>query len=201
MNLYLPDQILLTQARRVLEKKHYKFFDGQELNLIGVRRKDGVVNSFDDAMLVIHRSNGGHSIRKFEITTDPGKFWLENPENKNGTAILIPGQYLATWKIGLHRGQYEALVQTRPVRVWRDSNRDAVLDYNAQVSETGIFGINVHRSNPKDASVQVDKWSAGCQVFARAADFDTFMDLCRRSVDKTGPFFSYTLLDEADFYA
>ena len=32
-------------------------------------------------------------------------------------------------------------------------------------------------------SVQVDKWSAGCQVIAANADFKLFMEICRKARD------------------
>jgi hypothetical protein len=39
----------------------------------------------------------------------------------------------------------------------------------------------------------VDKWSAGCQVFANSKDFAIFVDLSKKSGLK---FFTYTLLEE-----
>ena len=35
------------------------------------------------------------------------------------------------------------------------------------------YGINIH--NAGASSTQVDKWSAGCQVFSHSADFEEFM--------------------------
>jgi hypothetical protein len=46
-----------------------------------------------------------------------------------------------------------------------------------------------------EASLTVDKWSAGCQVFARTADYARAMDLIQQSAAGWGPKFSYTLLD------
>ena len=42
----------------------------------------------------------------------------------------------------------------------------------------------------------VDRWSAGCQVFASAGDFAKFMELVEKSAEEYGPSFSYTLLME-----
>jgi hypothetical protein len=42
----------------------------------------------------------------------------------------------------------------------------------------------------------IDKYSAGCQVFANAADFGTFMALCQKHSQLYGNRFSYTLLNE-----
>jgi hypothetical protein len=63
--------------------------------------------------------------------------------------------------------------------------------------DTGFFGINIHKAGR--ASVQVDKWSAGCQVFAKSADFAEFMDLTEEAEKRYGNSFTYTLLLETDF--
>ena len=151
-------------------------------------------------MLVLYREEELAVKHQYSITTDPGKYWLENPINPKGTAILVPGQYPGTWKLGKHQGKYEALVQRKPVKVWRDNNKDSIIDYpyaHAEVSE-GYFGINIHRSNPYDKSYIVDKWSAGCQVFQAVDDYKEFMGLCKSSADLYGNSFSYTLVTEEE---
>jgi len=114
-----------------------------------------------------------------------------------GTAILKPGQYRRSEAIGKHRGPYDALTQVRPVSVFRDPNRDEVLD-DGGFEETGLFGINIHRANPSRESVQVDKCSAGCQVIADPVEFDVFISLCRAAGQVWGNHFTYTPLEEAD---
>ncbi|MEI2737870.1 MAG: hypothetical protein V9F01_03695 [Chitinophagaceae bacterium] len=61
-------------------------------------------------------------INHFRATTDPGNYWLKTFMNRNGTAILKPGQYKHSHRIGVHRGKYQALVQQNPVTVLRDDN-------------------------------------------------------------------------------
>ena len=98
-----------------------------------------------------------------------------------GTAILKAGQYIDSHKIRLHDGRYEALGQNGPVTVIRDYDRDAVLDFNNGREETGSkFGINIHRAKSKGTTRTIDKYSAGCQVFSNADDFDDFMKLARK---------------------
>ncbi|MAH43130.1 hypothetical protein CL614_05425, partial [archaeon] len=60
------------------------------------------------------------------------------------------------------------------------------------------YGINIHRSNPYTESYYVDKWSAGCQVFKKIADFNTFMEICRKAKDIWGNSFTYTLIESKD---
>jgi len=184
--------------------KEYKFFDTPDkklnLNLIGVRRNNQGTNTFDDFILVMHREGESMVSNRYQITTDPGKYWLKNPTNPKGTAVLAPGQYRGTWQLGKHQGKYEALVQRKPVKVYRDNNKDEVIDYNniTTLIDEGYFGINIHRSNPYDQSYAVNKWSAGCQVFKRVEDYNNFIQICKDSAAIYGNAFTYTLIDEKD---
>jgi len=186
-----------------MTKKGYTFFDGNKklnINIIGIRRDNAGTNEFDDFIVVLYKDENLKEVTKiYPATTDPGEYWLKNPINTKGTAILIPGQYRGTWKIGKHQNKYEALVQRKEVSVWRDNNKDEIIDYESLESiMKGFFGINIHRSNPYDKSYLVNKWSAGCQVFQSVDDFNEFMSLCKKSANLYGNSFSYTLLTEQD---
>ena len=184
--------------------KGYRFFDTPDkklnVNIVGVRRDNQGTNTFDDFLLVMYRDNDLMTSDRYNITTDPGKYWLQNPTNPKGTAVLAPGQYRSTWQIGKHQGKYEALVQRKPVQVYRDNDKDEVIDYNniTTLVDEGYFGINIHRSNPYDESYVVNKWSAGCQVFKKVDDYNKFMQTCKDSAKIYGNSFTYTLIDEKD---
>ena len=60
----------------------------------------------------------------------------------------------------------------------------------------GYYGINIHKAGTD--STEVNKWSAGCQVFANANDFKEFMAICYEAEAKWGETFSYTLIDEPE---
>ena len=111
-------------------------------------------------------------------------------------AILVPNQYRSSHTIRLHQGKYEALGQHRPVKVYRDNNRDMI--YDEKNIDEGLFGINIHRSNPLTESTVVDGWSAGCTVFKRVKDFNQFMSICRKARDIHGNSFTYTLIESKD---
>jgi peptidoglycan hydrolase-like protein with peptidoglycan-binding domain len=179
-------------------------WDGDyHLNLFGIRMKDVLSNSFDDIMGCAYTVNGLWKVEVWPATTDPGLYYRENPMNVAGTAILCPGQY-TSWKIGLHRGSYEALIQTAgSVTVWRDANKDEILDHPPGSDVTGYFGINLHRSSTKTDTVEeaeaakVNKWSAGCQVHARVDAFNEMMTLAHKQQDELGiGEFTYTLMDQ-----
>ena len=169
-----------------------------ELNIVGVRHNSTIHNKFDDLLYVFWKNNARKWEGKyFTITTDPGTFWLNNPENPKGTAILKEGQY--SYQLGLHKGEYEALVQQKPVTVFRDYDRNAILDFNNGKQESGFFGINIHRANAVGKTKTIDKYSAGCQVFEDASDFANFLILSKKHKDLYGNSFKYTLIDERAF--
>jgi len=180
----------------------YAVFEGRDnINIVGIRARQGRPNTFDDRLIVVEQrfwqsvKPPSWTIRDWPATTDPGLYWLQEPMNVKGTAILVPDQYRGAWVIGAHKGKYEALVQDKPVKVWRDQNRDDKLDTDGPVDE-GLFGINIHRANDAHPSPEVNKWSAGCQVFQSPVDFAEFMMIVNRSAMKFGRRFTYTLLDE-----
>ena len=112
-----------------------------------------------------------------------------------GTAILAEGQYRNAYAIGMHRGQYEALVQVKPITIMRDYDRNAVLDFYNGKKTRGYYGINIHRANRVGKTKTVDKNSAGCQVFENASDFAVFMRLCEKHKSLYGNQFTYSLID------
>jgi len=168
------------------------------LNLVGIRNPAGTPNKFDDEMHVLYKDGEQWVDRWWPITTDPGTYWLEHPMNKLGTAAVVADhQYPGVWALGKHRGQYEALVQVGPISVHRDDNEDAKVDYREDNIQTGLFGINCHRATSSEfGSVNVDRFSAGCQVFANPHDFDRFMLVCNTQAEERGwKTFTYTLLN------
>jgi hypothetical protein len=114
--------------------------------------------------------------------------------NKDGIARLVEGQYRGSHTIRLHQGKYEALGQNKPVKVYRDTNRDMLYD-ETKIQE-GVFGINIHKAGAN--STYVENWSMGCQVFKKSADFEEFMSICRKAKDIHGNSFTYTLIESTD---
>jgi hypothetical protein len=173
----------------------YAFFEGKwDLNLIGLRSASDDANLFDDTFLVLAKNDANEWVSfRWACTTDPGRAWLAKPSRVEGCAIVVPGQYRGLWKKGLHKGEKPALVQAKPIKIWRDADKDNELDRTGKIIE-GIFGINCHRAG-KDSPL-VELWSAGCQVFKRETDFLQFLEIVDKQVAAGhGDTFSYTLLD------
>jgi len=200
MNCYTREQI-----ENAMAEKGYRYFKSGDLNLniVGVRNsetKNRVTNAFDDCITLSYKLDSEWKFHCFKCTTDPGTHWVENLLNPNGVAILKPGQYRSSHKIGLHQGKYEALRQQKPLEVYRDNNQDGIYDCLEEDIDKGIFGINIHRATAKTGgkSTRVDKWSAGCQVISSNDDFAVFMKICNQSKDLWGNSFTYTLIESKD---
>ena len=183
---------------KVKSKGHRIFTRGSyNLNIIGVRTASRQTNTFDDKLHLVYKDEFDNWVdHQFQITTDPGAYWLDNPMKVTGTAILVAGQYRSSHKIGLHRGKYTALVQRGSVKVYRDDNKDAILDHDITSVTEGYYGINIHRANSSRESTVVHKWSAGCQVFSDPREYDIFIAVCQRSALLYGDTFTYTLIEE-----
>jgi hypothetical protein len=170
----------------VFESKDY------DMNIIGERNPNGTPNVFDDWIHVLFKVDGEWNWYSWKCTTDAGLHYLHISD----TAILVHNrQYRGAYTIGLHRGQYEALVQRgNKVSIWRDRNRDGEHDYAGE-EISGYFGINIHRASSRQRSEFVERYSAGCQVFASPTDYAEFLSIVKQQIEKLGyEKFSYTLL-------
>lgn len=182
---------------KACKAKGYAWLD--QINIVGVRNSatgKKVTNVFDDLITVTYIEGGVWKYAEFDITTDPGKKSMLEFENPNGVARLVPGHYKNSHTIGLHQGKYEALRQLGNVKVYRDKNKDMLYDENS--IQEGVFGINIHRSNPLTESFSVENWSAGCQVFKRAKDFAQFMKIVNQFKVPMANKFNYTLIESKD---
>ena len=195
------------QIETAVKAKGYKWFtaDNYDVNIVGVRNADTngeVTNKFDDCVTLSYKDDAGEwHFHCFDATTDPGSHWTEKQLlNKNGVAILKEGQYRGSHMIGLHQGKYEALRQKKPLKVYRDGDKDGVYDFIEENVHEGIYGINIHRATSREGgkSVQVDKWSAGCQVIAANADFKLLMEVVNKAAKIWGNSFTYTLINSND---
>lgn len=195
---------ILDKIKSAMLNKGYVWFvrGNYNLNIVGVRNDligNNVTNKFDDKLYVSYTDeNEVSQFKEYDITTDPGTHWMNHPLNTDGTAILVPGQYRGAYGIGLHQNEYEALRQFKPVKVYRDNDRDTEYDMDPSTIQEGHFGINIHRSNPYNESYYVDRWSAGCQVFKSVHDFIEFINICRTARNQWGNSFTYTLLNKSD---
>ena len=157
-------------------------------HIVGVRSAANEKNKFDDMIYLFN----GPLMQVFSCTTNPGTHWLKNLMNPKGCAVLKPGQYVDSWKLGMHQGKYKALTQAKPITVYRDNNKNDLAEELGK-EDTGLFGINIHHANSSAVSSIIDKWSAGCQVLNDPKQFATLLAACENSGKSA---FTYTLLRE-----
>ncbi len=172
-----------------LKKRGHLWFD-EKINIIGIRSNDNTPDKFNDFIAVSFKDE----FHVFEATTDPGVYWLENPQRVTGTFVMIPDQYIDCWKIGIHN-TYKALVLCGIIQGWRDSNKDNLINPNKSKSYSDGHAVNIHHAHETVIQNVIDKYSAGCQVIRKFSDWLIFFGLCEASKQE---FFTYTLLTEND---
>ena len=199
---------MFTQERIIdtYKRKGYLFFEKgyNNLNICAIRNKNRVANTFDDTLCILYRRPttpvGKFEMVQFKCTVDPGSYYLKNLMDSGGAAGIKPGQYKKLWRLGYFHN-YPALIQISAVEVFRDSNRDNILDYDESKTSVGNYGIFLHQHyQGVDTAKVVENSSAGCVVAEKISDFDKLISLCKlQSQSGQGDTFTFTLFDEADF--
>lgn len=198
------DSIKVRLIPTLFKQKGYLFRDKPyEMNIVAIRNNDAQANTFNDFVGLLYVDNQGIlNVKLWPCTTDAGLYYRLNPANVEGTAIIAPGQHLKVYKVGHHK-DYEAMEQVAPIKYIRDNNKNKVLDWFSNlvglkyVKE--IAKTNIHHAGVD--SILVDKWSAGCIVFKRIAEFNSFMAIIKESINiyHNENLFDLTLFEQKDF--
>lgn len=199
------DKPNFTDLQKAVSSKGFKIFtEPYKLNIVGIRSADPTPNKFNDLLCAFYKNKDGKwEYGCWKATTDPGLLYLgKKMGDRLGTAAVKSGQYPNSHRMGYHNN-YKALVQNGNLDVYRDANRNNILDfYDAKVYKTNASnGINIHRAALGTLVEDVDNWSAGCQVFQSDKDFATFMAMAEKSKAEHGNIYTYTLLDEKELLA
>lgn len=166
---------------RYCDNQGYEFFDlPGTYNIIYVEGMDvdgnknsDEPNQFNDIRLIL--SHDARQVGCWSATTEPGRFYTENPMNPKGAARIAFGQYKA-WIVGIHGNSepHKALTQAAPVKVFRDKNKDGLR--SGDLLEEGLFGINQHWGYDLPVDDQ-GKASAGCLVGRSRKGHKEFMNI------------------------
>jgi hypothetical protein len=195
-----------SEEQRLIDTLRYKEWlpsRGQVL-LVSVRGNAPLgTNSFDDRAGTVYRDHTGELyVRLYDATNDPGDHWLNNPPKPGGTAVACRGYYTGAMILGDHRGKPGLLNRGLTPITYNRYLSDGEGGWKINESNSANFiGLNIHRAGT--ASTQVDRWSAGCTVFARAADMDEVLNTCERALDfcKGGTlYFSYAILEHNEVH-
>ena len=176
----------------------YAFFDSSlyNVNIIAFRSLPGEPNKFDDILTLSYRRDKYNPVTEwYRCTTDPGLYYLNNPMLKAGTAVVAPQQLRAGFKIGKHKGVYECLVQSKPIKVYRDRNKDNIIDLAPGTLVSTNSGIQIHRASRDFSVAYVNKYSAGCIVVQDPQDFESFMAVIGIAAERWGSSFTFTLIE------
>lgn len=191
-----------------LREKEWLPSHGQVL-LVSIRGKSPLgTNRFDDRAGTVYRDREGNlEVKLYEATNDPGHYWLDNPSKPEGCAVACAGYYTGAMQLGKHRGVKDALVNWGISSVTYDryiSDGNDGWKVNLE-NQTDYIGLNIHRAGK--ASTQVDKWSAGCTVFANEKDMLEVLETCQLGLamvvgsrDAASIFFSYAILDYSEVH-
>ena len=184
-----------------VEELGFKIFESgkdYDLNIIGARNPEQEPNVFNDRIHVCYQVGGVWVEEIFECTTDPGSYWLNRPMRQSGTAVLKhPQQMRGAFELGYHKGNihHRCLRQVKEVDVWRDANKDEVIDYGS-MSDSTAWAIQIHRASSKYKSQRIDRYSAGCQVISDPVKYRRFIELCDLQVSTNSwNRFTYTLIE------
>lgn len=134
---------------------------------------------YDDAIII--SSPSFHAT--FNGNTDPNGYRKGHGKSDatKGIAALKEGLYW--YKLGLHKGQYLALIQAGDVTVRRDADRLATDVYRHEgrdvYEEKGRFGINIHRGGYSTVS------SIGCQTIY-PTQYDAFIQSIKSEMGRYG---------------
>lgn len=166
---------LVDQIVNACEEKGYPL-KKDEYNLVAIsglsptpNRKEGYgINTspdkWNDSVLVIEWDGSEwDALCFYRATTEPGVYYVNNPLNRNGSAVLDWGLHKDLWRFGRHR-RYEALVQAGVARLIRDHNKNHKRDDT--ISHESGNGVNLHTTKTTGwrgsfNSNSIGQWSAG----------------------------------------
>lgn len=224
------NQIVTPNTLDVLAKKlGYRVFTNASkpfnVNIWGVRANDQKSGKFDDYILVFWMTDKGWDSIRVKATVDPSDHYLLNPIHKLGTAIIKTGQHTDIWRLGKHKGNYDALIQRQPITLIRDFDKDDSIDYDPdlkyftkvikandaggktivfkdaynkviRIEDTGFFGINFHRASKWKIVKTIGLYSAGCVVVQDPKQYGELINVFKHAADNWGNSFTFTLVTE-----
>ena len=145
------------------------FTEPFSVTLGGIRTNDNKANTFNDWLFASFCDDKG-KLNSVIIagTTDAGVTARLKPTNPKGTVIIQHGvQHRGVYRLENpkvnttergHKGN-EAFRQIKPMKYWRDNDRDGILEFGNN-EETSLSFTNGHDMGTR--GITVDNWSEGC---------------------------------------
>jgi hypothetical protein len=184
----------ILKIKEELLSKQYLWFDNK-VNLIGFRLNKTYTDRLSDWFIVATNDD----INVCPASTVAGSYYVYNPVSTGGitgTAILAEGQNIDAWQFVTKQDWSTLWLKTpyfqqiKPVKIYRDTNKNSIIDEINMPTQIGLFGINLHTAG---LNYVVYNWSAGCQVNYKPC----WLELLAKYNFKNGDYFSYTLINKS----
>ncbi|MEA5506027.1 peptidoglycan-binding domain-containing protein [Halotia wernerae UHCC 0503] len=184
--LKLGNDIASRIVKYMLAENYQVFTAPKEYNIVYIEGMNGnwslnsdASNQFNDRRIVIEVVDGVPKIvDHWQATSEPGAYYTYNPMNPEGAARIKFGQYKA-WAVGMHGNadRHEALVQVRPITVYRDFNKD--FQRTGDKTDIGFFYVNQHWGYDAPSN-DIKNASAGCLVGRMRQGHREFMAIIKQ---------------------
>lgn len=197
----------LTEIKDSLLKNKFTVFNQPfSVNLGGIRTLDNTANTFNDWLYAFYYDKNG-VIQGVVVpgTTDAGVYYREHPMNKKGTAIIQHNvQHIGAYQLQdptrnkgqLGHNRQKAFRQVKPMKYWRDNDKDRILEFEGETF-TEIGFTNGHYMGT--VGKEVNNWSAGCWG-GTVANMNKLFEVSEMQIKHgLGDIYSYTLLHESSF--
>jgi hypothetical protein len=162
--------------------------------ILGVQSKEDTYNHFDDKFYLFR---GRKFIMVTTGTTNAGTTGIKNYERYSDKGVLVVKTdewYHGLWKYGMHRKRMPALKQVRPIKYFRDWNKNECIEEIGKGYE-GMRGINFHtvtyQGNVSLIKKLIGGWSAGCQVINNVRKYYKMLGYVKEQ-----PYVTYCLIKE-----
>lgn len=156
--------------------------------ILGVQSKEDTYNYFDDKFYLF---KGTQFIMVTSGTTNAGTTGLMNYNRYSvaGCAVIKTDEwYHGLWKFGYHRGKMPALKQVKPIKFFRDWNKNQKVEEIGQIYK-GLIGINFHTVSYQNDMSFIRKliggWSVGCQVINNVKKYYDILELVKKQESVT----------------
>jgi hypothetical protein len=190
------------RIKQLVLDKDYKFFNGgdYDLNFIWERTSDTFTNYFTDKLHILYTVDNIEKIITLPATTKAGLYGKNTVTNPitvigiTGTAIIIPDQYLSSWKFNTGNGTgtlpwgYPYFQQIRGIKYWRDADKDKVIDYVGE-QDNKVFGTNWHIMKEP-----INNWSIGCMGISYDDMLTKVVPITKEAITRWGDIFSGTII-------
>lgn len=139
---------------------------------------------YDDVFIVVDNTEGKGTYYVYPGNTDPSRYGESNLAKGKGYPVIQPGVY--DYKPGIHNsprsGSYPAFIQDSSITVKRDTLTGNEKD---SITETGKFGVNLHKGGRNKNEFKNDVSSSGC-LTVPSEHWETFKNQLDYLVKKSG---------------